>query len=426
MVSGGARPAFWCFLAALVANVFAGNWGDMGVPFPPDRLLFPFAILLAVLDPRSRLPRGRAVYLAMLLLTWWACVSAVAAGALGDRTALFALLDRVVMPFLLFACAPVLLSTSLERRWFLRIMTGLGLYLAATTLLEAAGMTQFLFPRYIAVDVIADAASTSGEPHRAGGPFLHGEANGMAVAMCGVLAALSARVERGPWFALAGLVAVLAPAASILSLTRSVWLGLVLAGAFVVLLHRPLRRWIPSLVIVGVVSLGIGAAMLPDVVESVAERGSTSRSLYDRANSNAGAVRAVLEQPVAGVGWGRFVHLGPDYVRQDDEYPVTTVDIEVHNVVLSRAAELGVPAVLVLVYTLVAGSLLPLMGHAGPLQEWRLAVIAITVLWLVPAMLSPVPYTFPTFIFYTLSGWFFAARHDMSVLIGPPTAARSG
>lgn len=420
----GQRPslASLCFLGALMATLFAGHWQDLGVPLAPDRLLFPLGLLLILLDRRRLRPRAHPVYPAMIVFVWSACVSLILLGDPTDRTAVFALLDRVLMPLLLFAAAPLFLDTTAARRWLLRAGTVVGLYLVVVTLLETVGASGALWPRYIGADVLADAARMGDEARRAGGPFLHGEANGMALAMCGVLAILEARVERGAWFVLCASVGVLAPTASILSLTRSVWLGVVLAALLVVCAHRPLWRWAPAMLLAAVIALGIGAALFPQVVSGIEERGTTSRSLYDRANSNAAAVRALSEHPVTGVGWGRFVHLGPDYARQADDYPVTTVDIEVHNVVLSRAAELGVPAAALYCYILLAGLLIPLLRRGDRLQEWRLATLAIVVLWLVPAMVSPAPYTFPTFLCFTVAGWFFAARRDPRQDAGAPMA----
>jgi O-antigen ligase len=52
------------------------------------------------------------------------------------------------------------------------------------------------------------------------------------------------------------------------------------------------------------------------------------------------------EKPLFGVGWENFMNVSPDYMLQQPGYPITGLDIEVHNVFLSHAAELGIPGLL--------------------------------------------------------------------------------
>ncbi len=409
--------AFWCFLGAMLCNVFAGQTDTMGLPLPPDRLLFPAAIVLALLDPRVRRPPWRAAYTLMALFAAVCTFSALLDGSAPGAAALFALTDRVVMPFLLFGCAPLLLATSVQRLLLLRTITLLGAYLAVTAIAQTAGATNLVFPAYI---VSAQANANITETFRAGGPFLSGEANGMALAMCACLALLLAAISRGGWRVAGLAVGFLDIAASVLSMTRSVWLGVALGAVLVVAMERRLWRRVPHILAVLAGIAAIGLAMLPQIITSITARGATSRSLFDRANTNAAALRAISDNPVLGVGWARFVDDGSQWVRQADAYPLTTVHIEVHNVVLSRAAELGVPAALLYVLCLVAGPGLALLSRRRGSDPWHSAVAAIAVVWLVPAMTSPIPYTFPTFLAFTVAGWLFAReRRDEP----PPTGA---
>ncbi|GAB47019.1 O-antigen ligase family protein [Mobilicoccus pelagius] len=403
-------PAFfWVLLAALVLNVFSGRWGEMGIPLGPDRLLFAGGLLLLLLDRRfspTRRPRGTtALFVAMVAYSVWTLASIVW-HAQFTTLALYAALDRVVLPLLLFAIAPAFLRTPFRRRVFLRALTLLGLYLVAITLAETAGALGFLFPRYIATYEVLPEAVASGEAARAGGPFLMGEANGMSLLLCGICAFLLARVDRGAWRALGLAVGALSLGASVLSLTRSVWLGGLLAVIVVVASRRSLWRWVPVMAALGVALALVGLAAAPDVATRITERGSTSRSLHDRANSNAAALRVVEETPVTGVGWGRFIDVAPEWVRQADTYPVTTVNIEIHNVFLSRAAELGIPAALLFVAILAfgPGAAMARRRDDPVTDDWRIACLAAGMAWIVPAMTSPVPYPFPTFVFFLLTG----------------------
>lgn len=416
--------SFWVLLAALLLNIFSGRWGDMGIPGPPDRLLFAAGLILLVLDPRIPRPTARALHGAMLLFTAWIAASMLLEGRV-DADSIYALLDRVAMPFMLFAAAPMFLATRIQRVILLRTLSLLGVYLTATAVAESAGMLSLLFPRYIAAfEVAPDMAESAA---RAAGPFASGEANGMALALCAIAAFLLARLDtHGGWRALGLVLGPLATAASVLSLTRSVWLGAALAAVAVVLSRRGLWAWVPIMVVAAALVGVIGVAAVPDVAENVVARGSTSRSLDDRQNSNVAALRVLREDPVSGVGWAQFVKVGPDWVRQADDYPVTTVNIEVHNVFLSRAAELGIPAALLFIGILLAGVVGPLLRRPRSSEEadWRTAVMAAALVWFVPAMTSPIPYPFPTFLFFTLAGllWAWPRQRRMGVAVaGMPT-----
>ncbi|GMA38726.1 O-antigen ligase family protein [Mobilicoccus caccae] len=416
--------AFYVLLAALLLNVFSGRWSDMGLPLGPDRLLFAGGLILLLLDPRIPRPRPRLLHAAMLLFTTWAGASMILHDAL-DTNAIYAVLDRVAMPFLLFATAPMFLRGALERLLFLRGLTLLGVYLTITAFLETAGLTGLLFPRYIAV--FENVPTLSDQAARAGGPFVSGEANGMALALCAVAAFLLARLDRRAWRVLGLVVGPLAVAASVLSLTRSVWLGVALAAIAVVATRRALWQWVPLMVIAGALLAVVGLAAVPDVADNILERGSTSRSLDDRQNSNVAAVRAIADDPVTGVGWAQFVEVGPDWVRQAEDYPVTTVNIEVHNVLLSRAAELGVPAALLFIGILLAGPVAAICRRRRDpeAEDWRTATMAAGLIWFVPAMTSPIPYPFPTFVVFTLAGllWAFPSRSPSTPPPSPPPAS---
>ncbi|MDO5712266.1 MAG: O-antigen ligase family protein [Micrococcales bacterium] len=405
--------SFWCFVGALLFNVFAGQSDKIGLPVPPDRLLFPAAIVLALLDPRVRRTPWRGVYTLMSLFVVVAACSALFADTLPRPDSAYALLDRVLMPFLLFACAPLFLATALQRLLLVRALTLMGAYLAVVAIAQTAGITALVFPSYIAAGATVNAGT---ETFRAGGPFLSGEANGMALAMCGCAAFLVAALDRAGWRILGLTVLAICLGASILTMTRSVWLSVAIGTILVLVLERRLWRRLPEILAVAVALTAVGIAMLPGLVDAVSQRGGTSRSLFDRANTNAAALRAIADHPVWGVGWGVFAHDGPNWVRQADAYPLTSVDIEIHNVVLSRVAELGLPAALLYLACLIGGpgaALLARRGGLGSSDPWHSAVSVIAVLWIVPSMTSPNPYTFPAFVAFTFTGYLFA-RDDMA------------
>lgn len=417
---------FWCFLAALALNIFSGSWDRLHLPLAPDRLLFPAALVLALLHPGRAQLRWRSVHGFMLAFALLASMSLLFLGTLGP-TSVFALVDRIYMPLLLFTTAPLFLRTPTRRRYFVRGLTLVGLYLGITAVAETFEISPLVQPHYILDARHALLADGTGEPPRAGGPMLASEGNGMSNAMCAAVAALCALTDRGWWRALGVLTVPLCLIGAFLSMTRSVWLGAALAVVLVLVLHRRLWRWIPAVLLLGVLALALGAATFPQLAETAQSRGSTSRSVYDRFNTNAAGLRILDERPLTGIGWGEFLQTGTQWVRQSDSYPLTSVNIEIHNVFLSRAAELGIPAAALFVLVVVLGPGVALWGRRapGPVEQWRALLVAVGVIWLVPCFLSPNPYTFPNFLMWTVAGLVYALPRpgDPSPVLLPPALA---
>ncbi len=127
--------------------------------------------------------------------------------------------------------------------------------------------------------------------------------------------------------------------------------------------------------------------------------------MWDRYNTNSAAVRMVEARPLFGFGWQTFPTTGPDYMRQADTYPLSGAGLEVHNVFLSHAAELGLVGA-----TLWAVALFGAVGGAivrrGPpeLQPWRVGLLAIFVAFLVAANFGPLSYPFPNLLLWTWAG----------------------
>lgn len=79
--------------------------------------------------------------------------------------------------------------------------------------------------------------------------------------------------------------------------------------------------------------------------------------------------------------------------------------IEIHNVFLARAAELGIPAAITFVVALAVGPIGPLFRRRdGELAHWRAFAVAASAAWFAPAMLSPNPHPFPNFVLWLAGG----------------------
>jgi O-antigen ligase len=208
------------------------------------------------------------------------------------------------------------------------------------------------------------------------------------------------------WRWVGAVSAVLCLCAAALSLTRSVWLGVGVAVIVVMLATPRLRRWTP-VVVGGAVGLGLGlAAVIPGLSSTFTSRAGTERSAYDRLLTNDAAARIIQVHPLTGIGWGRFIVVGNDWVRQAGGFPLTNTTIEVHNVFLSRAAETGVPGAILWGLAMLLGPVAVVARpfRQGDLVGWRLCASAAVLIWIFPSMLSPNPYPLPNYLVWLLGG----------------------
>lgn len=389
-------------VASLVCNVLSGNSWRLGLPVPPDRVLLFAGLALLVLGgahPSLHRLVWRRVHTAMALMLLWTVWSGLTHGSFDTSYGAFALLDRLVVPFVLFVVGPVVFAREEDRRLLLRVLVVLGLYLGTTAVFEMVGPTSLVFPRYVMDPSVGILFG------RARGPFVEAEANGLVLALCFFAAVLSAATSRRAWRAVSVLSAGMALVGLLLTLTRSVWLGTVLGALLVVAVTPSLRR--RFVLLAGGAAAVLGAVLLavPGLSTLLMDRLTTSRSVFDRQNTNAAALRAVAEHPVNGIGWTKFLTEGVDWVRQADDYPITNVDIEVHNVVLSRAAELGLVGAALWVACVLAGPGLALLRRPEPgLEGWRLVFLGYAGVWGVCTMVSPVPYVLPNNVLWLLAG----------------------
>ncbi len=390
------------FAAALVMNMFSGNSGLIGLPIGPDRVLFAAAIVLfwrAEQDRRLALGDIRPLHLLMLTMSLWTASSAVIVGTFFSRYGVFAVLDRVVMPYAFFVIAPLVFNTPERRRLLARTLVLMGIYLGVTAIFEMVGLAHLVFPSYIADP---DVGIQYG---RARGPFVESEADGLVMLACAAAGALVALRGRGVWRLLGSLAFAACLVGCFLTLTRSIWIGCVLGFLLVGVTSPRMRKVMPVLAGVGAVGVVLALQVVPGLHQDVSSRGSDALSVMDRQNTNAAALRIIRAHPLAGVGWMRFLDVGEEWVRQSDDYPITNVHIEVHNVVLSRAAELGVPGAALWIGTVLAGPLAAgFRKQRGDLEDWRLVFLGTFPGWATALMVSPVPYPLPTFLIWIFAG----------------------
>lgn len=400
----GRRPSFvWCFLAFVPANMFSGHASDGVLPVGPDRILLGAGVLLLLFDERAALwsLKVRPVHIVASLAVAWATLSAFAFGTLTESAGFFALLDRMVVPVLIFAIAPTVFARSEDRKALLKVLTLMGLYLGLTALAEVAGAWSLVFPTYIADPLVGIHYG------RARGPFAAAEANGLVLIAAGFSAlALSMLERRRPWQWVSRASALIAFVGSTLTLTRSVWVGLLVALLMGALIEPAVRRKVALILGVGVACLVIFLMSSAAGQDLFTDRAQEQRSVYDRAGTNAAAWRIVLSHPLTGVGWARFDDVGWEFARQGADTPLNRTDIEVHNVVLARGAELGLPGMILWTGSIVIGPVAVLIRRRRSQEDrlWRLVATGTVASWLVAVMLSPVSYPLPNSLVWLLTG----------------------
>ncbi|WP_420176370.1 O-antigen ligase family protein [Luteococcus sp. OSA5] len=400
----------WLYLAGLLFNMFSGNTWLLGLPLPLDRPLFLAALVLLALDPYRERWRWRPVYLIGLLTVLVTCYSWFSTGEATDSYKLYMLVDRIVMPLLMFAAGPMVFATRARRMLLLKFMTLLTIYWGITAIGEIAHQDWLVFPRFI---MNPDVGIGYG---RARGPFLASEPMGMACALGFFTSGLLASMTTGRWRRLALAAMAFGFIGDALAMTRTLWLAL-LAGVLVIgVLVPALRRRLPMMIMGSVGSAAVALLAIPGLLPLLVERLTTSRSIYDRVLTNDAAMRIIEAKPFTGVGWGNFVGVNVDWVRQADTIPLTTVTIEVHNVLLARAAETGIQGAVLWALCMLLGPAAVLVSRT-PTPEakgWQLVTIGALFVWLLPTLGSPNPYPFPNNMIWLIGG--IASRH---LLIAP-------
>ena len=393
------------FTGVLVMQIFSGNWQYLGLPIGLDRLLFAAAVLALARDWfAGRMPgvpiRLSGVHALLMVLMAWATVSALFAGTLTTTNGIFSLLDRLgFVPFFAFFLAPRLYGLASQRRTLLIGLVAVGAYLGTLSFAEGLGIDPLVLPGYILDPNIGIHSD------RARGPFLEAVAMGFGLLTCAIASLVAANEWRGMGRHLAVGVAVVCGLGTVFTLTRAVWLGAVLAVVAAAVVTPALRRWIVPGAAAGVLLVLVLLTLVPGLAESVGERAGSQRPVWDRYNSNIAALNIVQAEPLTGVGWQRFTEVSDAWTRQAADYPVTGVGIEVHNVFLSHAAELGLPGAALYLCAWTGAVLSPILSRGGRSHPpWRRALVAIAVVWLVVASFGPLSYAFANTVLWLFAG----------------------
>jgi len=393
---------------ALAFQAFSGNAKYAGFPIPPDRVLLALGLVVLARDrlrarsagdPLPEIPWG-LVHLLLAIVAGWAIVSAVGASTLQTTTGLYAILDRLgIVPFALFILAPIAFPTRREREVLIRVLVVLGLYLGVTAFAETFKIHAIVFPKYILNPSIGIHYG------RARGPFVEAVANGLVMFECGVAAAVGLTMWRHRAARVLAMTVIGLCGMGIgFTLTRAVWLA-ALAAPIAMVTYRPLRRWlVPTVVVAAAVTI-IFLAAVPSLRTRVTARVNDENPVWDRYNTDLAAVRIVEAHPLTGVGWQRFIYVSGDWLRQANTYPLTGTNIEVHDVFLSHAAELGLPAALLWLIALTMAVGRGVFRRDDPeMIPWSVGLVAVASNWLIVAAFGPLSYALPNSLLWLWAG----------------------
>jgi putative inorganic carbon (HCO3(-)) transporter len=403
-VAAIALPPAWLLSIGLGLSIFSGNWKYMHIPVPLDRAVTIIGIAAVLLRPRfvpdaPKLETRRLHWL-LAVLSLYAIVSAALAGTFFQQTAFYALLDRLgIEPFVLFLVAPVAFATARERRILLGMLVVVGAYLGVLGIFEVIGPHSLEFPSYIGNPNLGQHYG------RARGPFLEAGADGLsmfisAVACFMLIAEGCGKNVRRLLIA----VIVLCVLGIVLCETRQVWLGAAIGAIVAAALSPRMRRYIPVGILLAAALVGAVYFGVPGLQAKLKSRTNDQRSLWDRENSDAAALRMFEARPLLGFGWFEFGEKGGRYYHVARDYPLTSVG-EVHNVALSNAAELGFVGVGLWLIAVLIAMVSPFRGRGPPeLRPWALATAAIGIAWFIQSNFAPVTYAFDNYV-----PWVFAA-----------------
>jgi putative inorganic carbon (hco3(-)) transporter len=403
-------------VAAVLLEMFSSNWGLVGIPVPLDRVAFVVTLAALILKGARNVGTRRLVlrpvHLALLAAATWAAVSGIIAGTLTGSLGFYAFLDRFgLVPFIMFCLAPVLFGNPAQRRVLLGGLLVMALYLGLTGCLEGVHLYKLIFPRYIANPNVGIQFG------RARGPFLESTGDGFCTFVGGVAATIGLRTWSGRWTRRACYLAMVLDLATLfLTLTRGVWIGAVVAIVAAMMLTKRTRRILIPAIVCTAVLVGGSLATIPSLKTEVLGRTEQLSPVWDRENTDLAAIRIIKEYPLTGVGWENFINVSVNFIRESPDIPITGTTIEIHNVFLSHAAELGLPGLLLWLLSLgsaIRRALLPRrfrrsaraaerQAEDPDLAFWRVGAFAMVLCFLVIADLAPFSEALPNTLLW---GW---------------------
>ena len=232
----------------------------------------------------------------MALALLWAVGSALLSHTLFQKASGLKIVEAYgAFPFLIFYLAPVIYDTPRRRQMLLTALVILGAYLGLTVLFEMVGPHALVWPKYI------DNLNYGIHRGRGRGPFADAVANGFGLYTCGLAACIAVTKWRGSARIAAGGVAALCAIGTLLTLERSVWIGVVVATIVMMVAFARLRHLAVPVIIGGVAAVLLALVLVPGLSAKVSSRASDQGPVWDRENLTVAAVNMIARPATAGL-----------------------------------------------------------------------------------------------------------------------------
>ncbi len=356
-------------IVLLTGTVFGPDFFaiDGPIQFSLDRVLWGAMLLLAVMHWRlgnvqlQKITRIDVLIVGIILFFF---VSGTMQGSGPYASRSFSRwLFYIVFPAGIYFIGRVAEIRESDIRWFCKVMIGLTVYLAVTALFEIKGFSGGVFPKYI---LDAERWEFYG---RGRGPLMNPVANGFVMtigfACCVVQFFSSARDMKLVY----GMASVVLAAGCYATLTRSVWVGLMLAvGIFgYVYLPRWTRIWSMAAVVLfaGALSMGLKDQLLSMKRDKNLSASEAAESIELRPLLAIVAWEMFKDKPIAGHGFGRYFENNKPYC-DDRSYDKPLGKVKTyyqHNTFLAVLVDTGLAG-----FSMFVGMLLTVT-----LMGWKLA-----------------------------------------------------
>lgn len=332
-----------------------------------------------------RIQRLESLDVALGLFLLWLIARTITqplGSVLPDQPAtLMHLVNGYLIPFFLYAALRTSTLQPDKLKWPLILLTGLGVYLGLTAVLEMCKLWTLVFPSFISDPSLGIHFG------RARGPMLQSVRLGVALLACLVPLIVYTvwlqPLKRWSWtlcLALAPLIGL----GVVLTLTRSVWMGLALVIA---LLTWLCLRGVPRrTAVVGMLfaSLIIVVVKGPDLVAFKREYSAaeTRESTYMRAAFAYISLEMFKDRPLMGYGFNQFqVYNRPYLADRSTDIRVESIRGYVHhNSFLSLLVDLGVVGFGLYAFVgLAAGVQCYVLWQATQAPQWARGLVLVAV-----------------------------------------------
>ena len=341
-------PLVLAILVIIVGSIFGPEFLSIKagpIPITIDRVLWAVlfcTVVIGILRQRDATPVYSPIdfyLLTFLLVVGFSTVTHD--WSANGNAALARCLFFQVVPISFFWIGRHIRITERELFQFAIFGAAFGAYLACTGIAEKFGLYSAVFPRYI-------LTSENGEFFgRARGPFLNPIGNGIAQIFClGCTLVLWQSVEQKFRLVLSGLIGLLV-LGIFCTMTRSVWLSLVLCAAVTMWFAFPIASR-GLLITTGAVAMVLFVLVLSPYVSKFKRDKEVT---VDQMSQSAGlrpmlfsvAFEMAKDRPLVGHGYGQYkAEAGPYHLNQDWGMPLQKVRSYVqHNVFLAYLTELG-------------------------------------------------------------------------------------